>query len=213
MKILDSGLKPKSYNFTKNIPEFLLIHHALATNCTIKDLYTWHVIDNKWNFIGYHFFITKDGKIYKCREIEWNGAHCKEQKMNNRSIGICLEGCYEKYEYKKGKFIEDKIVPELQMNALIELTQNLTEKYKIPTAKVKRHHDFASYKLCPGDNFPWNSFIEELKKPKIANWKLEAYKTAREIGYISSDWSEKLNEDIPVWAMFIMLNNLYKKLK
>jgi len=44
----------------------------------------------EWSDIGYHFFITKDGKLHKCRPLHKKGAHCLG--FNSWSIGICLSG-------------------------------------------------------------------------------------------------------------------------
>jgi N-acetyl-anhydromuramyl-L-alanine amidase AmpD len=137
-----------------NNPEYIIIHHALAKSCTVKDIDRWHR-QNGWAGIGYHYFISKDGFIYEGRQEKQHGAHCKQQRMNYRSIGICLEGCYQDYNNQT-----DKEVPQKQLKALINLTKHLQNKYNIPTNNVKRHHDFAPYKLCPGNYFPWDKYID-----------------------------------------------------
>ena len=39
---------------------------------------------------GYHYYITKDGKIHAMRPLEKMGAHAKG--YNRNSIGVCYEG-------------------------------------------------------------------------------------------------------------------------
>lgn len=40
--------------------------------------------------IGYHFYITRDGYLHRCRPVNQIGAHAAG--WNDRSIGICYEG-------------------------------------------------------------------------------------------------------------------------
>lgn len=70
----------------------LILHHADAQHCTIKDVHGWH--KNKgWAGIGYGYFISKTGKIYKGRPDRYVGANCTGH--NAKSIGICLEGDFD----------------------------------------------------------------------------------------------------------------------
>ena len=39
--------------------------------------------------IGYHFYITRDGYLHRCRPVNQIGAHAAG--WNDRSIGICYE--------------------------------------------------------------------------------------------------------------------------
>lgn len=41
------------------------------------------------------FFISKEGKIYRGRNENQCGSHCKQHGMNMKFIGICLKECYE----------------------------------------------------------------------------------------------------------------------
>lgn len=71
-----------------------IIVHCTATksdhNVTTDDLRKWHVDENGWSDIGYHFFIDLDGEIHECRPIEKTGAHTKGH--NYDSIGIAYAG-------------------------------------------------------------------------------------------------------------------------
>lgn len=58
-----------------------------ANHDDIKVIKEWHLA-RKFNDVGYHYFIRKDGLIQKGRDITIIGAHCKGQ--NKSSIGICL---------------------------------------------------------------------------------------------------------------------------
>lgn len=159
--MIDPKLKFKSSGESGNTHEYIIIHHALAKKCTVEDVHKWHLA-NGWIGIGYHFFISKSGEVFKGRTINWIGAHCKEENMNTRAIGICLEGCYQDYKDQT-----DKEVPKEQLSTLQNLVASLMGTYSIPPANVKRHTDFAPYKLCPGNYFPWEAFVMSLSGTPI----------------------------------------------
>jgi hypothetical protein len=148
-KIIDPKLQFKPIQGV-NKPENIIIHHALAKKCTIQDIHKWH-LDNGWSGCGYHYFVNKLGEIYKGRADNVVGAHCKEFQMNYKSIGICLEGCYEDYKDQT-----DKVVPQVQLDALKWLVESLKIKQIYP------HNYFATYKKCPGNYFPWDQFKKGL---------------------------------------------------
>lgn len=46
----------------------MIVVHCSATRCnhpyTVHQLYHDHVEVNHWRYIGYHFFISRDGKVH-----------------------------------------------------------------------------------------------------------------------------------------------------
>jgi len=155
MKIINAKIKFNG-TFGKNEPQNIIIHHALAKKCTIYDIDRWHK-EKSWSGCGYHYFVQKDGRVYKGRSNLANGAHCEQQGMNKLSIGICLEGCYQDYANQT-----DKEVPKAQMDSLVALVKEIKSAYRIPLEKVFPHSHFAP-KLCPGNYFPWDRFIGNIK--------------------------------------------------
>ncbi len=137
-------------SFAQNNPEHIIIHHALKSNCTVHDVHRWH-LNNGWNGIGYHYFINKKGIVFRGRQDHQSGAHAPP--LNRRSLGICLEGCYQEYKNET-----DRVVPQAQLEALITLVKLLMNRHDIPIEKVQPHSDYSS-KLCPGNYFPWDKFI------------------------------------------------------
>ena len=97
----------------------------------IESIHKWHVDERGWSDIGYHYLITKNGRVHKCRPVHIKGAHCKER--NNDSIGICLTG---KYEFSSDQFV-----------ALQKLVDDL--KWTFGDIDVKGHRDFTNEKTCP----------------------------------------------------------------
>lgn len=130
-----------------NFPEWFIIHHTgggennpfmTTSHHTAKSVENYHLAKG-WDGIGYHYFIELDGQVYKGRPEHVNGAHCKEQKMNFKSIGICLAGNFD---------VEDP--SEAQINSLRELLKELKVKYNIPNERIVPHRHFAP-KSCYGN--------------------------------------------------------------
>ena len=82
--------------------------------------------------VGYHYIITKDGKNFKGRGLEFQGAHCYGQ--NEHSIGICLTG------------LENFTLA--QYRTLLNLIDTLKHRYNLENGDVYGHYHF-SKKSCP----------------------------------------------------------------
>ena len=126
--------------------DYITLHHAEASVCTAQQIDDWHK-SNGWSGIGYHFFVRKNGEIYRGRPLWAIGAHV--QGMNDKSIGICAEGSYMR-----------ETMPEAQKQAIAKLLDYLKENY-YPNAKIVGHREIGDSN-CPGDNYP----LTELKNYK-----------------------------------------------
>lgn len=142
MKIIDAGLKFKSNHTVRSgsVNGFVL-HHA-AANGSVETVHQWH-LNRGWAGIGYHFYVRKDGTVYRGRPENWVGAHTDGH--NATKIGICAEGNYE---------VEK--MPDVQKNAIIELLGYLRGKYG--NQKVYGHRDLDAT-ACPGKNYPFNEIV------------------------------------------------------
>lgn len=119
-----------------NNPNILIYHHAAIKKASAEKIHQIH-LDKDYGGIGYHFYITKDGKIYRGRPENAVGAHTIGK--NKESLGICLEGNYE-----------EESMSESQVKSLEKLSTYLIIKYNLEG--VYTHKDF--YKTaCPGKNF------------------------------------------------------------
>jgi len=119
-----------------------LIIHCSATRegqeISVETIKKWHVEDNGWSDIGYHFVIDLKGEVHEGRPVERTGAHTKG--ANYGSIGICyVGGCDEDLEPKDTRTQEQK-------DALEDLLLQLKDHY--PKAVVYGHRDFST-KACP----------------------------------------------------------------
>ena len=134
----------KSYAF-KGVPsnrlrtDYIVLHH-MAANGSADDVHRAH-LSNGWAGIGYHFFVRKDGTIYRGRPIAKVGAHT--QGYNSQSVGVCFEGNFE-----------TERMSEAQVQSGRELVAYLRGIY--PSAQVKKHGSF-SFTACPGKHFPFDA--------------------------------------------------------
>lgn len=165
--------------------ERIILHHAESSSCTAEDIDNWHK-KNGWTCIGYHFFVKKDGTIYRGRQENSVGAHAGG--ANSNSIGICFEGRYETEQ-----------MPDAQVEAGKELVAYLKNKYGI--SKVQKHSDVCSTS-CPGKNFRFDEIANgEVNAP--VNNKDERKDTGK-IADIQSTLNSKYGFNIAV-------DNIYRK--
>jgi peptidoglycan hydrolase-like protein with peptidoglycan-binding domain len=158
----------------RNTTNRIILHHAAVSNCSVDDVDRWH--KNKgWTCIGYHFFVRKDGSIYRGRREEAIGAHA--YGSNTDSIGICAEGNFE-----------NETMGDVQKQALKELVAYLKNKYKIST--VQKHKDVC-VTSCPGDKFPFDQIANETGESKPSKEK-------GKIAIIQTSLNEKYGLNISV---------------
>lgn len=127
----------------RKITEIIL--HCAATpegkDFTVADIDRWHRA-RKFNGIGYHYVIYRDGTVHAGRPVERSGAHCTGH--NAQSVGVCyIGGCAT-----DGKTPKDTRTPA-QRAALTSLVKKLLKQY--PGATVHGHNEFAG-KACPSFN-------------------------------------------------------------
>lgn len=133
------------------------IHHMGNATWGVKEIEAYHVHTNGWNAIGYNYFITFDGTIYKGRGLNL-GAHTLG--YNSVTVGIGFQG-----NFQSGTNVELSAMTEAQFNAGVELIAWLKEK--IPSVKkVGGHRDFAA-SACPGNTFPLEEMVLGIKKEEI----------------------------------------------
>lgn len=147
MNIIEKAYK-WAYTPTKRTAKLarIIFHHAAAKTCSADDVHRWHLA-NGWAGIGYHFFIRKDGSVYRGRPLDTQGAHTYGH--NSNSVGICYEGNFE-----------NEKPTAAQIAAGAELLRYLLGIF--PDAAVGKHRDFNAT-ACPGKNFPFAEIVERAK--------------------------------------------------
>lgn len=149
MNIIETNFKFNSnHSIRSGKPAGIVLHHAAAVTCSVEDIHRWH-LNNGWAGIGYHFFVRKDGSVYRGRPENWNGGHTVG---HNNKIGICAEGNFE-----------TDTMTAAQQNSISAVIAYLIGKYG--DLKVYRHRDLDST-ACPGKNFPFDAIVKGAKQPE-----------------------------------------------
>ena len=111
----------------------MIVVHCSGSRCnhpyTVEQLRHDHVEVNGWFDIGYHYYITRDGKVHECRPVERMGAHARGANAN--SIGICYEG-------------------GLDANGCIADTRTAAQKDAMFWLIINLHHRFPDIKVILG---------------------------------------------------------------
>lgn len=119
-----------------------IIIHCSATrpdqNITAKNIARWHVEDNGWKAIGYHYVIRRDGTLEKGRDIHETGAHALGYNAN--SIGVCIVGGVDEFNNPEQNYTAN------QYYSLKKLLDVLCVTF--PNADIIGHND-VSDKDCP----------------------------------------------------------------
>jgi len=150
----------------ENKPEAVIIHHTAVKSSSPQ----LHAVDRYHKnqgfpkssilyYVGYHWFIEKDGTTTRTRKDNDEGAHTLGG-WNTKSIGICLAG----------DFNEERPTPQ----QIVSLN-NLIDNYKnLGITDVKLHREAQLNRTCPGNNFT-RDYIENVNMEEDST-KCEALK-------------------------------------
>jgi len=146
--------------------KYIIVHHTATDRDTtkftsLKDSYNW--------------VITADGILHESRPQNLVGGHCRADRMNYRSLGICLTGDFRTQQ-----------ATSYQIKTLTGIIKQLMDLYNIPIENILGHSEVKGSKtVCPGkillsiikgmrdDKDNLNKIKEELR---IANEKLDKIK-------------------------------------
>ena len=135
----------------------IVIHHSYTDSGSEAIFDKYHRQQRGWLGVGYHFVIgngngSPDGAIevtFRWEE-QLQGAHAGVEEYNQRGIGICLVGDFER-GYPTTK----------QMASLVALVNYLQQRCRIPASQVLLHRHLKVTE-CPGRNFPFYQCISML---------------------------------------------------
>lgn len=112
-----------------------------TTSQKVEEVRRWHVQDNGWSDVGYHYLIDRDGTIAEGRPIHRVGAHTRGH--NKGSIGIMLFGGHNS---SADDDFHDNFT-KAQEASLRKLIDELKRVY--PITLINGHNEYAN-KACPG---------------------------------------------------------------
>ena len=133
-------------------PTHVMLHHSLTKDSETVSwgaIRRYHTDTNGWAGIGYHAgveLVSSGGaatyEVLLGRPWTENGAHCPQEGMNRKALGICLVGNFD-----------EMLVPRPQWEKAVELVRMLCAIYAIPTEHIVGHRDYNPIKTCPGEMF------------------------------------------------------------
>jgi len=119
----------------------VVIHHSVVYSMddaqTLLEIQDLHRDDRGWADVAYHFFVGKNGAIYRGRDWSVRGTHVGG--YNTGSLGVCL----------LGNFMEEDPTP-VQIERAQQLINWLAQQLQL--THLAGHRDFNDETLCPGDN-------------------------------------------------------------
>lgn len=147
MTIQDANLQfrgPSPTGGKMKTVDSIILHHR-AGNGNVQTIHEQHMKQGWWG-IGYHFYIRKDGSVWRGRPEQWVGSHAgSSNDYNKHSIGICFEGNFEQ-----------ETMTDAQVQSGRELIADIKSRYSIK--QVLGHKDIAAT-ACPGKNFRWKEIL------------------------------------------------------
>lgn len=198
MQIKETGFSWNGRLTERNRTERIILHHR-AGNGDVVSIHSEHIRQG-YTGIGYHFYIRKDGSIYRGRPQNTMGAHCIG--YNSSSVGICFEGNFE-----------TELMYDVQRKAGTELIEYIKKIY--PNAKVYAHRELCQT-LCPGKNFPLSeikSDISENSPTALVSANDITWELAQKItiddrdGFVRALEEAKINNSPLYWGFYKVVNS------
>lgn len=125
----------------------IILHHSDTADGNPLAYANYHINENDWPGIGYHFVIQKDGTVFQTQPLDVISYHTAGQ--NTSSIGIALTGDYDW-----------QTPPSAQIASLVDLLRDL--KNRFGSLPLYGHNQF-SQKTCPGSRIDLARIRQELE--------------------------------------------------
>jgi N-acetylmuramoyl-L-alanine amidase len=149
-----------SPNFNERVgvdgPDILLMHYTGMQSCEAA---VQRLTDPAAR-VSSHYTIDEDGTVYvhvdeSLRAWHAGVSHWRgETDINSRSIGIEIVNPGHEFGYRA--------FPDVQIDAVIELSKGILSRHRIPPRNVIAHSDIApGRKEDPGELFPWSRLAGE----------------------------------------------------
>jgi len=129
----------------------LTIHHsavlsrdlsARAIAMQIRSIQAFHIRQNGWGDIGYHYLIDPAGRIWEGRGLGHQGAHAGGIN-NEHNVGICLLGNF--IPGRRGQHPTSS-----QVQTMERFVNWLSTRYSIPRRGMLTHKELKPGTICPG---------------------------------------------------------------
>lgn len=200
VEVIDVGLKFNGTLYKRSETDYIILHHE-AGNGSVEDVHNYH-LSKGWKGIAYHYFVRKDGTIYRGRPEDTSGGHTTG--YNHNSIGICAEGNFEL-----------EAMSDAQRDALHALVLDVRTRY--PDTQTVRHRDLAAT-ACPGKNYPFDFIAKEgenVTNPVYVNrddvkeqapWGLATFDKLVKMGYLEGEAEDVYNISREMLRILVILD-------
>tara|TARA_Y100001937_G_scaffold17204_1_gene23744 strand:- start:418 stop:834 length:417 start_codon:yes stop_codon:yes gene_type:complete len=119
-----------------------IVIHCSATKSSMDiglvEIRKWHVEDNGWRDVGYHYIIRRNGEVELGRRHDDTGAHAAG--YNHKTIGVCMVGGMADDNSAENNFTDK------QWTSVSDLIKQIKVNY--PDVNVIGHNEISS-KECP----------------------------------------------------------------
>ncbi|MCB9645604.1 MAG: N-acetylmuramoyl-L-alanine amidase [Deltaproteobacteria bacterium] len=146
----------------------MAIHHAVTARTqggayepVLRMIQAFHMDGRGYCDVGYHFFVTADGRVWEAREVDILGGH--SGNYNGGNIGIVFVGCFDGSSACDG--LGGTNPPEAMMAGAARAIGALARKFGIPIdADRIKGHGQQPYQAtaCPGSVL--RGRLEELRQ-------------------------------------------------
>ncbi|MCL4120848.1 UNVERIFIED_CONTAM: hypothetical protein GTU68_007124 [Idotea baltica] len=106
----------------------------------VKEVRRWHVEDNGWDDIGYHWLILRDGSIEQGRSEQLIGAHVAG--FNSNSVGVALVGGVDVLGNPEFNYTYRQMAALMRLLGEIETRHNITSVTGHNTLSSKADPEF-----------------------------------------------------------------------
>lgn len=136
--------------------EHLIVHRTDGENSTPKSTAQFHIgPERKWSYIGYHFYMMKDGTLYQTLPLSWVGINAPPNltRVGLVLVGLCKAPLTE---------AQRKALPEALDEILRRINLGMGDKAPLTREHVLGHcQAMPGHTDCPGPDLL--SFLEEYK--------------------------------------------------
>jgi N-acetyl-anhydromuramyl-L-alanine amidase AmpD len=121
------------------INSIVLHHSGVSASVGAARIAKYQVERQGWPGIGFHYFVSDDGRIEQTQALETISKHAGG--VNATSIGICLAGNFT-----------DQPPTDAQLLSTGQLTAWLLQELDLPIEAIHPHKDYVAT-ACPGDQW------------------------------------------------------------
>jgi hypothetical protein len=161
------GARPARCSRPDGAKERMAIHHTVSARTSggtheamLRQTQAFHMDGRGYCDVGYHFFVTADGRAWEARAVDAVGGH--SGNYNGRNAGIVFVGCFDAASVCGN--LGGRDVPDAMIAAGARVVRALSQRYgiSIDGDRVRGHGEQPfQATACPGSHL--RPRLEELR--------------------------------------------------